>query len=84
MDKLILKHYTTVQIDENTEQSQIYEKLTKLELAIKDNQNPSDSPSTEQELNKLQALKSMKACGPDGVLNEMLKNTRTRNSIMLY
>ena len=67
--------YHTVQINANTEQSKIQEKLTKLELAIKNNQNPLDSSITEQELSKkLQALKCKKACGPDGILNEMLIN----------
>lgn len=50
----------------NTEQSQIQERLTKLELAIKNNQNPLDSPITEQELlKKLQNLKSKKAKNRD-------------------
>ena len=68
--------YHSVQINANTEQSYLQEKLTKLELAIKNNQNPLDPPITEQELQKkLQTLKSKKACGPDGIMNEMLKNT---------
>ena len=71
--------YHNVQINANTEQSQICEKLNKLELAIKNHQNPLDSPITEQELHKkLRALKSKKACGPDGILNEMLKNTNKK------
>jgi hypothetical protein len=71
--------YNTVQIDTNAEQRQIHEKLNGLEKAIKDNQNPLDSPITDQELyKKLQALKFKKACGPDGILNEMLKLTSAK------
>ena len=67
----ILKH--SVQIDTNAEQREIHEKLNWFEKAIKHNQNPLDR-ITDQELNKkLQALKFKKACGPDGILNEMLK-----------
>ena len=40
----------TVQIHQKAEQCQIHEKLNGLEKAIKDNQNPLDSPITDQEL----------------------------------
>jgi hypothetical protein len=44
--------FNTVQNDRNAEQLQIHEKLNGLEKAIKDNQNPLDSPITDQELYK--------------------------------
>ncbi|MBN3309410.1 RTJK polymerase, partial [Amia calva] len=47
-----------------------------MELAFKDTQNPLDSTITEQELQeKLRALLPRKACGPDGISNEMLKHS---------
>jgi len=40
----------------------------------KNNQNPLDYPVTEQELIEvIQSLKGKKACGVDGILNEMIK-----------
>ena len=57
-------------------QNQIITKLNELESAIKDNQNPLDSPITEQELKeKVCVLKPNKASGLDGIMNEMLKCT---------
>ena len=54
----------------------INEHLNKLELTIKDNQNPLDKPISHKELiEKLQSLKSKKSCGLDGIKNEMLKNS---------
>lgn len=45
-----------------------------LEAVIKNNQNPLDYPVTEPELTEvIQSLKGKKACGVDGVLNEMIK-----------
>ena len=71
--------YKTIHLNTESEQNHIQEKLQSLELAIKDNQNPLDSPITGQELlEKLQVLKPRKASGPDGILNEMLKNTTVK------
>ena len=56
-------------------QTQIYEKLNHIENIIGKHQNPLDYPITEEELmDKIQALPTQKARGPDGILNEMLKN----------
>ncbi|XP_067427114.1 uncharacterized protein [Thunnus thynnus] len=53
---------------------QILEKLLNMELIFKDHQNPLDFPITMNHLKtKLKTLKNKKACGPDGILNEMLK-----------
>ena len=55
---------------------QLQDKLNQLETIIKDYQNPLDYEITEKELDqKLKNLKCRKACGPDGILNEMLKHT---------
>ena len=60
--------------ENKSEQISICEKLNSLELIIKNNQNPLDSPITDKELKgRLQALQSGKVCGPDGIPNEMLK-----------
>ncbi len=54
----------------------MYEKLRVLESTIKDYQNPLDSPITLAELlDQIQTLKTQKACGVDGILNEMIKYT---------
>ena len=71
--------YKTLPNNPDPNQNQIITKLNELELAIKDNQNPLDSPITEQELKaKLCALKPKKASGLDAILNEMLKYTSTK------
>lgn len=63
-------------IDNNQEQNAMCEKLRVLESTIKDYQNPLDSPITLAELlDKIQTLKPQKACGVDGILNEMIKYT---------
>ena len=47
-----------------------------LESTIKDYQNPLDSPITLNELqNKIKTIQPKKACGVDGILNEMIKYT---------
>ncbi len=59
----------------------MYEKLRVLESTIKDYQNPLDSPITLAELlDQIQTLKTQKACGVDGILNEMI-NIQSTNSI---
>ena len=69
----ILKHSTT-RLKLTQMQNGRFMKLNGLEQAMKDNQNPLDSPITDQELyKKHQAFKFKKACRPDGILNEMLK-----------
>ena len=63
-------------IVKNKEQTHIQDKLQTLELVIKDNQNPLDSPITLKELqDKISSLKLKKACGVEGILNEMIKYT---------
>uniref|UniRef100_A0A3B1JC70 ribonuclease H n=1 Tax=Astyanax mexicanus TaxID=7994 RepID=A0A3B1JC70_ASTMX len=62
--------------DLNSNYNLITQKLQSFECAIKDNQNPLDYPITQVELaQKLKSLKSKKACGPDSIRNEMLKNS---------
>ena len=66
-------------IEENNEQKQIQDKLKNLETVIKDYQNPLDFPITLNELeDKIKILKPNKACGTDGILNEMIKNTDSK------
>ena len=63
-------------IEKNSEQRQIHDKLRNLESIIKDYQTPLDSPITLNELqDKIKVLKPKKACGTDGILNEMIKYT---------
>ena len=63
-------------IESNKEQKQIQDKLKNLESAIKDYQNPLDSQITLKELqDNINTLKTKKACGADGILNEMIKFT---------
>ena len=63
-------------IEKNNEQRQIHDKLKNLESIIKDYQTPLDSPITLNELqDKIKILKPKKACGTDGILNEMIKYT---------
>lgn len=63
----------------NQAQEHISAKLKNLESAIKDYQNPLDYPITGLELeDKLKALQNKKACGTDGILNEMLKHTNRK------
>ena len=60
---------------------QLQDKLNQLETIIKDYQNPLDYEITEKELDqKLKNLKCRKACGPNGILNEMLKHADYRES----
>ena len=62
----------------------MHDKLQILESAIKDYQNPLDSPITLNELqDKIKTLQPKKACGVDGILNEMT-NIQTTNSNWLY
>ena len=73
-----VNHFTSLfgPIEKNEEQKQIKDKLLKLESAIKDYQNPLDSQITLKELqDKIKTLKTKKACGADGILNEMIKFT---------
>ena len=59
----------------NPEQTEIYQKMIDMENTINEYQNPLDYPITDTELTeKLQGLQPKKACGPDGILNEMLTN----------
>jgi len=63
----------------NIKQRQIFEKLNHFENIIGRYQNPLDYPITEKELmDKIQALPTKKARGPDGILNEMLKNINAK------
>ena len=63
-------------IVKNKEQTHIQDKLQTLESVIKDNQNPLDSPITLKELqDKISYFKRKKACGVDGIINEMIKYT---------
>ena len=64
------------QKDVNSNHNLVMQKLQSLEYTIKDNQNPLDYPITQEELaQKLNSLKPKKACGPDSIRNEMLKNS---------
>ena len=57
-------------------QDQMYQKMIAMENAFNKYQNTLDFPITEAELTeKLQGLQPKKASGPDGTLNEMIKNT---------
>ncbi|KAF7662932.1 hypothetical protein LDENG_00222700, partial [Lucifuga dentata] len=63
-------------IEKNEQQKHIRDKLQSLESTIKDYQNPLDSPITLKELqDKIKSLQTKKACGVDGILNEMIKLT---------
>ena len=71
-------HFETLyrDITPNESQNSINKKLELLESIIKDQQNPLDLPITERELQiKIKALQPKKACGADGILNEMIKYT---------
>ncbi len=71
--------FNKVQTDTNCEQNQTINQLEKLELTIKDNQNPLDFPITDKELkDKIKNLQLQKASGPDGILNEMIKHTSSK------
>ncbi len=60
------------------------ENMIHMEHTIGKYQNPLDYPITENELiDKIQALKNKKASGPDGILNEMLKNTENKLRLAL-
>ncbi len=48
--KVISKHFNKVQTDTNCKQNQTIIQLGKLELTIKDKQNPLDFPITDEEL----------------------------------
>ena len=55
----------------------MYQKIIAMENAFNKYQNTLDFPIMEAELTeKLQGLQPKKASGPDGTLNEMIKNTR--------
>ena len=63
-------------ITKNKEQKHIHDQIQILESTIKDYQNPLDSPITLNELqDKIKTLQPKKACGVDGILNEMIKYT---------
>ena len=63
-------------IDKNPEQKHIHDELQLFESEIKNDQNPLDFSITLNELqDKIQNLKPNKACGVDGILNEMIKFT---------
>ncbi|KAF7640795.1 hypothetical protein LDENG_00013340, partial [Lucifuga dentata] len=60
-------------IEKNEQQKHIQDKLQSLESTINDYQNPLDSPITLKELqDKIKSLQTKKACGVDGILNEMI------------
>ena len=65
--------YSNIPIKSDSEQNQITENLNKLELAIKDSQNPLITEKQVEE--KLNNLKPKKSSGIDGILNEMLKHS---------
>ena len=66
----------TKQLKQNPARNELKTKLEILKEKIKDNQNPLDFPITVDELTeRLHALKPNKACGIDGILNEMIKYT---------
>ena len=68
----------------NPTRTEILEKLKTIEPIIKDQQNPIDFPITEKELElKVNALQPKKACGVDGILNEMIKFADNRLHIAL-
>uniref|UniRef100_A0A8K9V0N5 Reverse transcriptase domain-containing protein n=1 Tax=Oncorhynchus mykiss TaxID=8022 RepID=A0A8K9V0N5_ONCMY len=63
-------------ITKNKEKKHIHDQIQILESTIKDFQNPLDSPITLNELqDKIKTLQPKKACGVDGILNEMIKYT---------
>ncbi|CDQ91392.1 unnamed protein product, partial [Oncorhynchus mykiss] len=63
-------------ITKNKEQKHIQDQMQILESTIKDYQKPLDSPITLNELqDKIKTLQPKKACGVDGILNEMIKYT---------
>ncbi len=71
--------FNKVQTDTNCKQNQTINQLEKLQLTIKDNQNPLDFPITDKELTeKIKNLQLKKASGPDGILNEMIKHTTSK------
>ncbi len=71
--------FNKVQTDTNCEQNQTINQVEKLELTIKDNQNPLDFPITDKELKeKIKNLQLQKASGPNGILNEMIKHTSSK------
>lgn len=75
---LWVNHFSSLfgPIQNNEQQNHIQDKLQCLESTIKDYQNPLDSPITLQELqDKIKTLKPKKACGADGIPNEMIKST---------
>ncbi len=71
----LIKYKQTQTVSKN----QTINQLEKLELTIKDNQNPLDFPITDKELTeKIKNLQLKKASGPDGILNEMIKHTSSK------
>ena len=73
-----INHFSNLfsNINKNQEQNALSDKLKVLESTIKDYQNPLDSPITLAELlDQIQNLKPQKACGVDGILNEMIRYT---------
>ena len=58
------------------EKKPIHDQIHILESTIKDYHNPLDSPFTLSELqDKIKPLQPKKACGVDGILNEIIKKT---------
>jgi len=78
-----INHFSNLfsNINNNQEQSALYNKLRVLESTIKVYQNSLDSPITLAEL--LDKIKSQKACGVDGILNEMIKYTDSKLQIQI-
>ena len=73
-----INHFSNIlgPITKYKQQKQIHDQIKILESAFKDFQNPLDSPITLNELqDKIQTLQPKKACGVDGILNEMIKYT---------
>lgn len=71
-------------IEKNKQQKHIKDKLKSLESTIKDHQSPLDSPITLKELqDNIKSLNTKKACGIDGILNEMIKFTDLKFQIAI-
>ena len=75
MDKPLIQSFKLY----NKEQKHIQDQIQIIESTIKDYQNTLDSPITLNELqNKIQTLQPKKACGVDGILNEMIQLYRPK------
>ena len=72
------KHFSNmfVSITKNKQQKHIHDQIQIFKSTFKDYQNPLDSPITLNELqDKIKTLQPKKACGIDGILNEIIKYT---------